>query len=378
MDGRLIISNERVETPEKLVSENPATLEPARRGQPGLPGALRTGHRGGQGGLPGLALARSPGEARHLQAGREHPGPAGGRSRAAHRPGERLPLSRIPGRRGLRGPPVHQLLRAQPGAAAPAEAGRPPHPVVPQQVGRIPLPPARPDPHHLALELPLPHPLLRYPQRPDGGEHGRPEAVDVDAVHGPAHRRGLPRGRAAAGRPQRRRLQDAPGRGHDRRPRHPDGHVHRQRRHRQAHHGALQPEPDQPDPRARRQGPDDRPRGRRHRAGGARGRVGGLHELRPELRVGRAGLRRAEDRRGVHGPGPRAGRGGPGRRSAGRGRRHGPDGHGRAAQGRRGAHRRRQGQGRRSAARRRTGPGAGRGISSNRRSSPGSITPCCA
>ncbi|MCK7492007.1 MAG: hypothetical protein MZW92_10375 [Comamonadaceae bacterium] len=33
MDGRLIIANERVETPEKLVSENPATLAPGRRGQ---------------------------------------------------------------------------------------------------------------------------------------------------------------------------------------------------------------------------------------------------------------------------------------------------------------------------------------------------------
>ncbi|MCK7499715.1 MAG: hypothetical protein MZW92_61935 [Comamonadaceae bacterium] len=112
---------------------------------------------------------------------------------------------------------------------------------------------------------------------------------------------------------------------------HPDRHVHRQRRHRQARRGALQPEPDQPDPRARRQGPDDRPRGRRPRAGRPRRRLDGLHELRPELRLGRAGLRRAEGRRGLHGPRRRAGPAGQGRRSPRSGRRHGADGHGRPA-----------------------------------------------
>ncbi|MCK7499714.1 MAG: aldehyde dehydrogenase family protein [Comamonadaceae bacterium] len=159
MDGRLIIANERVETPEKLVSENPATLAPVGEVSAGLEGALRPGHRGGQGGLPGLALARSPGEAGHLQAGRERPGPAGRRGRAAHRPGEGLALSRIPGGRGLRRPPVAQLLRptTRAGCSRPKRAGH--HtPLFLNKSGDLPLPSARPDPHHLALELPLPHP----------------------------------------------------------------------------------------------------------------------------------------------------------------------------------------------------------------------------
>ena len=50
-------------------------------------------------------------------------------------------------------------------------------------------------------------------------------------------------------------------------------------------------------PRARRKGPDDRPRDADLERAAARGRLGGLHELRPELRLDRAGLCRPGDRR---------------------------------------------------------------------------------
>ncbi len=53
------------------------------------------------------------------------------------------------------------------------------------KIGDVPLPSARPDAHHLALELPLPHPHVRRPQRADRGQHGRSPAVDDDAAHGP-------------------------------------------------------------------------------------------------------------------------------------------------------------------------------------------------
>ena len=297
MDGRLIIANERVETAEKLVSENPATLAAIGEVSLASPELCDRAIAAAKAAYPAWR-SLDPRKKRDIFRRAENI-----LARRATEAGRLIAMEK--------GSPYPESLAVEvfgalqsinyyghtQGRPAPAETGRPPHPVVPQQVGRIPLPSTRPDPHHFALELSFPHSLLRHPQRPDGGQHGRPEAVDVDAVRGPAHRRGLRRGRAAAGRPQRRRLQDAPGRGHDRRPRHPDGHVHRQRRHRQAHHGALQPEPDQPDPRARRQGPDDRPRRRRPRAGGQRRRLGGLHELRPELRLGRAGLRRAAGRR---------------------------------------------------------------------------------
>ena len=286
-----------------------------RRGQSGLPRALRPGHRGRQGGLSGLALARSPGEAGRLQAGREHPGPAG------HRDRRLIAMEK--------GSPYPESLAVEVFGALQSTR------FYGAQHGRL-LRPKR-DGHYTPLFLnksadfhfhplgptliispwnfPFLIPMFDVLSALTAGNTVVLRPSTATPFSALAHRRDLPRGRAAARRPQRRRLQDAPGRGHDRRPRHPDRHVHRQRRHRQAHHGALQPEPDQPDPRARRQGPDDRPRGRRPRTGGARGRLDGLHELRPELRFGRAGLRRAAGRRGLHGARRRAGPRDQGRRS---------------------------------------------------------------
>ena len=81
MDGRLIIRNERIETERKLVSENPATLEPVGEVSLASPGALPPGHPGGQGRLPRLALARPSGRRGPSSSGPRTSWP-GGRSEA--------------------------------------------------------------------------------------------------------------------------------------------------------------------------------------------------------------------------------------------------------------------------------------------------------
>ena len=87
-------------------------------------------------------------------------------------------------------------------------------------------------------------------------------------------------------RPGRRRDRRRPGRRGRLRP------VHRLRPHRPQGDGAGGGDADPGQPRARRQGPDDRPRRRRPRPRRQRRGLGRDDELRPDLHVGRADLRR--------------------------------------------------------------------------------------
>ena len=113
-------------------------------------------------------------------------------------------------------------------------------------------------------------------------EAGMPEGVFTVAT-------GTRRDRRRPGRP--RRLRDVHGLGRDR----------------QEGDGAGGRDADAGQPRARRQGPDDRPRRRRHRARRQRRRQLRPQQLRPGLHLGRADLRRGRGprrvRRSPHGEG---------------------------------------------------------------------------
>ena len=154
--------------------------------------------------------------------------------------------------------------------------------------------------------------------------------------------------------------------------------VHRLGRDRQEGDGAGRADADPGQPRARRQGPDDRPRRRRPRARRQRRRLLRDQQLGPGLHLGRAHLRRGAGPRRVPRAAHREGRGpapGPaGRARLGRRRRdHLPA----ADRPDRGPRPRRRRQGR--AGGHRAGRGArARGASSSRRCSPTSTTRCAA
>ena len=143
---------------------------------------------------------------------------------------------------------------------------------------------------HRAVELPAQPLLRRRDPGADGGqrrgaqaERGHPA---VHAVHGRGDAGGgPPRGRDAGGHRSRRdgRRPGGPLR-HD--------HVHRLHRDRPQDHGPRRGDAHARVARARRQGPDDRAARRRRRARGEHGCDGGDVERRPDLHLGRAGLRR--------------------------------------------------------------------------------------
>ena len=91
--------------------------------------------------------------------------------------------------------------------------------------------------------------------------------------------------------------------------------IHRLRPNRAQGDGARRRDADPGQPRARRQGPDDRPLRRRPRPGRQRGGLGRDDELRPDLHLGRADLRRgARLRRVRRQADQRGGQAAPGRR----------------------------------------------------------------
>ena len=261
MDGRLIISNERVETAEKLVSENPATLETVGEVSLASQELCDRAIAAAKAAYPAWRWL-DPREKRAILKRAENILARRATEIArliAH--GEGLPLSRIARRSRCSAPssPSASMPRTWAGSCARSGTATTRRLFL-NKSATYHFHPLGPTLIISPWNFPFLIPMFDVMSSLDGGQHRRPPPFDGDPVHGARHRRDLRRGRPAARRPQRRRLHDAPGRGHDRRSGHPDRHVHRQRRHRQAHHGALQPEPDQPDPRARRQGPDDRPR----------------------------------------------------------------------------------------------------------------------
>ncbi len=148
-----------------------------------------------------------------------------------------------------------------------------------------------------ALELPAHELVRRLHPGADGRQRGAPEAVRGHAAHVDADGRDAARVRAAGGRlPGGARLR-RDRRGADRRGGLRD--VHRLDRHRQEGDGARRADAHAGVARAGRQGPDDRVRGRRPRAG--RERRGPLldAERRPDLHLDRARVRRGADLRRV-------------------------------------------------------------------------------
>ncbi len=375
MDGRLIIGGERIETPTKLTSTNPATLEP----------------------LGEVSLARDDECRRAIEA-----------AKAAERGWRELPIAEKK-KTFLR---AKDILLARAGELAELvcrEKGSPIveanavdvitgleildyygrhldkvrrprktrlyQPLLAHKKSSFPVPAAGRDAHHLPLELSVCHPVERRDERPGGREHGRPQAVLDDAVDRPVHRRDLPGSGAPARRSQRRQYPGRAGGIHDHPPHGPDGHVHRERRDRAPGHGACVQELDPHRPRTRRQGSDDRPRRRRPGTRGAGSGLGGVHEHRPELCLDRARLCGREDRGAVHEPGPRSGPVPQGGRSDGRGYRRRPDDDRGPAEDRRGAHRRRPGKGSQDPLRRRKAQGLPRIFPDSRGPLPASTIP---
>ncbi len=157
-----------------------------------------------------------------------------------------------------------------------------------------------------ALELPADQLLRRLHPGARSRQRGRPQAVGGDAADlaadGRDARRGGPARRRLRGRHRRRR--DRRGARRPRRLRD----VHRLGRDRQEGDGAGRRDADPGQPRARRQGPDDRPRRRRYRARRQRRRLLRAQQQRPGLHLGRADLRRGRDPRRVRRPADRQGR----------------------------------------------------------------------
>ena len=127
---------------------------------------------------------------------------------------------------------------------------------------------------------------------------------EVTPFSGRPRRAALP-GSGAPGR----RLPAGAGRRRDRRRARPGGHrqaqLHGQRRHGPQDRGDLRQALDPVHARARRQGPDDRVRGRGSRARRARRRLRRLRQFRAGVHFDRARLRGGGGRRGVHAPGAR-------------------------------------------------------------------------
>ena len=211
--------------------------------------------------------------------------------------------ARVPGRRAR---PLRQPVRARPQA-------------------RRALPPARAGRRDRAVELPADELLRRLHPR-DGGRQRR----DPQAGRGDPHDLAADAGVHEGVRPARGHLPGRPGQRLEARPRadrpRRHDHVHRLDGDRQEDHGARLAHAHAGLARARRQGPDDRARRRRHRARRQRGHLLLDAERRPDLHLGRARLRRGADLRRVRPAGRREGRrAAPGRARRRRQRRDGRD-----------------------------------------------------
>ena len=170
-----------------------------------------------------------------------------------------------------------------------------------------------------ALELPAADDDLEGGSGPRRGQHRRPQAQRHHAGVDDAVRRAVP------GVPAARCLQRGL-----RRPRHrsraggaPDPADGRDHRLGAGRHGGRQVRrlgPEEGAPRARRQGPGDRLRRRRHREGRAGDRGGGLLQRRPGLHGGDARARRAGCARRLRGRADRGGQGHQDRHARRRGR----------------------------------------------------------
>ena len=186
------------------------------------------------------------------------------------------------------------------------ESVRPHSPLLQSKKLRGPVPAAPGRRHHQPLELPADPLARRRDPGAAGGRRGRHQALRVHAAGPGRGRRGLEardrRPRRPRRRPGHRRDRRRPRRRRRLRP------VHRLRPHRPQGDGARRRDADPGQPRARRQGPDDRARRRRRRARRQRRRLGRDVQLRPGLHLGRAGLRRGAGLRRVRGQAERRGR----------------------------------------------------------------------
>ena len=260
------------------------------------PGARQPGRLGGDGDRGSLPLARQAARlaARQQRAGRRHD--AGGDRQGPRRRDHRGDLPHRPDQLlRQQGRQVHRRgERAAPLAAARLEEAQHPVPALPGGGD------------HQPLELPAdPGPGRRDPGAA-GRRRGGHQAVGVHAAGPGRGGQGLEGGdrrpRRARLRPGDRRDRRRPGR---RGRLHP---VHRLRPDRAQGDGPGRRDADPGQPRARRQGPDDRPRRRRPRPGGQRRRLRRDDELRPDLHLGGADLRRGARLRRVRAEADQGGR----------------------------------------------------------------------
>ena len=168
---------------------------------------------------------------------------------------------------------------------------------------------ARRDRDHLALELPVEHPVRRGRARADGGQRRRPQAGVADAADRRADPQGVRARRRArgsgarrpwAGHAERRWSSRASGRCSSPARSRPGGAVGEACARRAEGVGA----------RARRQGPDDRARRREPRARDRRRGLGRVRQRRPDLLGNRARVRGARGGRPLHRRGRRRAPGG--------------------------------------------------------------------
>ncbi len=179
--------------------------------------------------------------------------------------------------------------------------------VRPRAQARRPLRAARRRRRDRPLELPAQQLLRRLHPGARRRQRGRPQALRDHAAHLAADGRDARRVRPPRGRLPGRHRPRRDRRGAGRRGRLRD--VHRLGRDRQEGDGAGGRDADPGQPRARRQGPDDRARRRRPRARRERRRLLRAQQLGPGLHLGRADLRRGAGPRRVpraaHREGPR-------------------------------------------------------------------------
>ncbi len=170
------------------------------------------------------------------------------------------------------------------------EAVRPPHAAARFEEAARPIPPAPGRRHHQPLELPADPGARRRDPGAAGRRRRRRQAFGVHPSgpcrSGQGVEGGDRRARRLRLRPGRRRDGRRAGRRCRLRP------VHRLRPHRPQGDGPRRRDADPGQPRARRQGRDDRARRRRPRPRRQRRRLGRDDELGPDLHVGGADLRR--------------------------------------------------------------------------------------
>ncbi len=261
----------------------------------------RARDRGGPRGLPGMV--GDPGRGAH-GAARPLAEDHGGRGRRARRAGVsgdgQADRRGHAGRRdaGLR---HARVLAAHRGRAPRLPAGNTGAAAGVALAGRLPLRSARGAVDHHAVELPGRHPDVGARTGARGRQYGRHEAgLGLGGHRSDARRPGSP-SRLSAGRLQRGGAARLGDRRAARPSRRGQGPVHRLGRGRPSCGAALRRAPGPGSARARWQGRRRGGRGRAARAHGARPGLGGVHEHRAVVRLGRARLRRRRGLRPVGG-----------------------------------------------------------------------------